>query len=192
MPVDESLKQSASWFKSCFKLTEYNDEVRTKMRREFLLLDDCLQDGLNILAAKIGGIKFEQDFAEVQKLSQSLEQDALRTLREYKICAGLYRIGDQFRQIFGEAKLVTKIESIPELESLVGDLERREREIIDMIPEKMRSVSDTANSMTSEDWLNRDSARRQKFLDCLQENRALIEQKKAEIKQAVRTIIATM
>ncbi|MBA4026861.1 MAG: hypothetical protein C0473_01325 [Cyanobacteria bacterium DS3.002] len=189
MTFDKSIEGTIPWFEKAKELTTFNDATRTKIQITLLELQQAICDGLYVLEAKLGGLRFAQSLAELQATAGSLHQNILMDFNELKICAGIRHVCDQFKQIFGAAKLVVDVSTLPEVAALFKDLEDQERQIIDLAEATVSKVLDEIWKIS--DWTE-SSTERLALVKTISQARVELHEKRQEIKGAVKKIFVVM
>jgi|GEM_PF-3249537 len=189
MAFDKSIEGTIPWFKKTKELATFNDATRRKIQITLLELQQAICDGLYVLEAKLGGLQFAQSLVDLKTSADSLHQNIRTDFNEFKICAGIRHVCDQFKQIFGATKLVVDVRTLPEVAALFRDLEDQESQIIDLAEATVRKVLDEVYNI--KDWTE-SSMERQSLVKTISEARLELHAKRQEIKGAIKKIFAVM
>jgi hypothetical protein len=120
-------------------------QLNSTARNEFIdTISDLateLQEGLSLVEIYLKGIRYLDDPEEIQMQLSKTQEKLLKYYSEFKICKGLRKLRDRFDRLFDALPMAIKIGSKEEIETLLYELSKDERMIIDEFSSLWNRVS---------------------------------------------------
>lgn len=108
-----------------------NAENRQKIRDVVGQLGDELDRALMLADSYLAGIRYSINDQDLMQYLGNARFKLQQGFSEHHVCAGLYRLGDEFNQLFDPVKFSVSINSFTEIPELINRLKDGERAVID-------------------------------------------------------------
>jgi hypothetical protein len=119
-----------------------NASARADIRNVVGTLADELDRALTLTDAYIVGASFVKRPTDFAKYLADGYPKIMKNMSDYKVCAAIEQLADEFKQIFNVKKIAVSANAIGEIPRLVKELQSGEAAVID-------SVGDILNDMTA-------------------------------------------
>ncbi len=145
MSTVEDIKKAL--FDLVTSLPKANKECRKEIRDIILQLESELERSYTLAIIYLEGTyRIKPDFELIDHLANAPIK-LLDTFNQYKICAGIYGIRDNFNQIFDPSRFAIAAGKSQRIALLLNDLANGERMIIDMLRSTTDMLNEAANDL---------------------------------------------
>lgn len=165
-----------------------NAASRQEIRDVSGKLADELDRGLLLADGWLGGARdVHGDAALVQHLRNGKGQ-LMNSFHENDVCAALYRLADQFGQLFDPTRFAVSIAGYREIPDLVQHLKNGERAVIDDLDDAVRQLDDLAYRLDSAAPAQAEVVRRE-IADAVLQHRQAVDTHRKNLRQLRRRIV---
>jgi hypothetical protein len=119
-----------------------NATNRLEIRKVVSTLADELDRALTLADAYLAGASFVHDKNELKNYLIGAYPKIMQDFSEYKVCASLYQLADEFSQVFNAKRLSVSVSALGEVPELIRYLKDGERAVIDSLDALLTKVSD--------------------------------------------------
>lgn len=121
-----------------------NASCRQEIRDVVGKLSDELDRALSIADSYLVGVQFSKDDQELEAYLTSVDSKLMNSFLEHHICAGLYHLADEFKQVFNPKKFTVSLDSFTQIPALIQLLKDGERAVLDDLDEMRIGLRDLA------------------------------------------------
>ncbi len=145
MDIFESLRKAL--LDAITSLPKLNRDNRKKVRDTVLVLQAEIERALTLAMYYLDGVPRIQSQNELIDHLAAAPMKLLDSYNQYKICAGIYGLADEFEEVFSSLPGAIDVKSIQAVKTLVRDLANGERLVLDGLRNTMLLLADCANEL---------------------------------------------
>ena len=168
-----------------------NASCRQEIREVVGRLADELDRALSLADSYLVGVQFSKDDNEMARYLANVDQNLMKSFLEHHICAGLYHLADEFKQVFNPKRFSISISNHQEIPNLITLLKNGERAVLDDLDELATDLRDLGTKLrTSKDSVK--SEVRQEITNSVEYHRQALTKHRRRIKTLRRKITDTL
>jgi len=149
MDIFDMLREAL--IKAVTRLPKLNRENRKLIRETILLLQAELERALTMAMYYLDGAARIKGKPELIEHLSMAPQKLLESYNQYKICAGIYGLADEFNEVFTSLPGAIDIQSIESVKSLITSLAGGENMVVDGLRNTTLLLADCANELANLD-----------------------------------------